>query len=198
MTGTPTVLAVSGSVREGSYTHSALEHVLAAAEAAGAETDMLDLRTAEVPLFDPDADDQGVGRSVDRVRAADAVVLGTPVYHGSYSGVLKNFHDFCGFDEYEDTPVALVAVAGGGSYGSTLEHLRSTVRGVHGHVVPRQVGIRSASDKFERDADAPDGRACTDEDIADRLDSLGEAIVEAALRFDERAVADATASCTDD
>ncbi|WP_256295865.1 NADPH-dependent FMN reductase [Haloarchaeobius salinus] len=184
MTSSPTVLAVSGSLRDTSYTHSALAHVLRAAEAEGADTDVLDLRTADVPMFDPDEDDQGVERYTRQVRVADAVVLGTPVYHGSYSGVLKNFHDYCGFDDYEDTPVALVATAGGGSYGSTLEHLRSTVRGVHGHVIPGQVGIRNASSKFAPDPDEADGRAVTDADIADRLETLGEDIVAAARRFE--------------
>ncbi|WP_439028198.1 NADPH-dependent FMN reductase [Haloarchaeobius sp. DT45] len=194
MSSTPTVLAVSGSLRETSYTRTALLHALAAAEAAGAETELLDLREAALPMFDPDEDDQGESEYVLQVREADAVILGSPVYHGSYSGALKNFHDFCSFDDYEDTAVGLLTTAGGGSYGPTLEHMRSTVRGVHGHVVPEQVGIRKAYDKFESDPDAPGGRAFTDEDIAKRVASLAEAVVAAARRFDTacegRAVAD--------
>lgn len=37
-----------------------------------------------------------------RVRAADAVVVGSPNYHGSYASPVRDFHDYCGFDEYED------------------------------------------------------------------------------------------------
>ncbi|WP_435360118.1 NADPH-dependent FMN reductase [Haloarchaeobius sp. DFWS5] len=181
--GDPTVLAVSGSLRETSYTHTALMHALVAAETAGAETSMLCLREAALPMFDPDEDDQSVESYVRQVREADAVILGSPVYHGSYSGALKNFHDFCSFDDYEDTAVALLASAGGGSYGPTLEHMRSTVRGVHGHVIPQQVGIRSAYDKFEDDPDAPDGRAFTDDDIAERVATLGTEVVAMARRF---------------
>ncbi|WP_435365424.1 NADPH-dependent FMN reductase [Haloarchaeobius sp. DYHT-AS-18] len=193
MSGTPTVLAVSGSLRETSYTRTALLHALAAAETAGAETDLLDLREAALPMFDPDEDDQGAGEYVRQVREADAVILGSPVYHGSYSGALKNFHDYCSFDDYEDTVVGLLATAGGGSYGPTLEHMRSTVRGVHGHVVPEQVGIRSAYDKFESAPDAPGGRAFTDEDIAERVASLGAAVVAAARRFETACEEPATA-----
>lgn len=173
------LVAVSGSRRDGSYTKQALEHVLRRAREAGVETTLLDLRTVDLPLYHPDrsASEQGEAAEALRlVREADAVVLGSPVYHGSYSSTFKNFHDYCGFDEYDETVVGLVAVAGGGSYGSTLEHMRSTVRGVHGIVAPRQVGIRSARTKFV------DG-ALTDEGIADRLDALADQVVDYAERF---------------
>lgn len=172
------VIAVCGSRRDGSHTLKALRVVLDAAREAGAETEMLDLGAVDLPLYHPDEDEQGESARLTRlVREADGVVLGSPVYHGSYSSTFRNFHDYCGFDDYEDTAVGLVAVAGGGSYGATLEHMRSTVRGVHGYVVPQQVGIRRAYEKFE-------GGELGDEDIADRLASLGEAVVDHAVRLD--------------
>jgi azobenzene reductase len=173
------VLAVSGSLRDESYTRTALEYVLDSAEEAGAETRLLDLREYDLPVYDPDVDDQGDGEAVKRlVREADAVALGSPVYHGSYSGALKNLHDYCGFEEFEDTTVGLLATAGGGSYGSTLDHLRITVRGVHGWVLPHQVGIRGASSEFELDSEAVDGRAFVDEKLEDRTRKLGRMLVE--------------------
>ena len=187
MSRTPTVLAVSGSLREESYTRTALGYVLAAAADAGADVELLDLREYDLPVYDPDADEQGDEVAVKRlVREADAVALGTPVYHGSYSGALKNFHDYCGWDEYEDTTVGLLATAGGGSYGSTLEHLRITVRGVHGWVVPHQVGIRNASDRFVDDPDAIDGRAFRDDDLRERVETLGRELVRYAFIDPER------------
>ena len=33
--------------------------------------------------------------------AAVAVVLGTPMYHGSYASALKTALDYCGFDEFK-------------------------------------------------------------------------------------------------
>ncbi len=179
---TPTVVAVSGSLRNESYTRTALKYVLDAAADAGAETHLLDLRAYDLPLYDPDIDDQGDGAEVKRiVRDADALALGTPVYHGSYSGTFKNFHDYCGWDEFEDTTVGLLATAGGGSYGSTLDHLRITVRGVHGWVLPHQVGIRSASSKFEHDADAIDERAFVEEKLEERVRKLGRMLSEYAF-----------------
>ncbi|NHN43465.1 NAD(P)H-dependent oxidoreductase [Halorubellus sp. JP-L1] len=177
------VVAVCGSLRDESYTRTALAYALDAAERAGAATTLLDVGREDVPMYDPDVDDQGVSELLATIEAADAVLLGSPVYHGTFTGALKNFHDHCGWDEYEDTVVGLVATAGGGSYASTLEHMRSTVRGVHGHVVPEQVGIRSASSKFDPDPEAIDDRAISDPDIEERLRDLGDAVVRDARRF---------------
>jgi azobenzene reductase len=187
----PHVVGVPGSLRTGSYTRSGVAHALLAAEAAGAEAGLLDLRALDLPLYDPDRDEADAGDAVAvrrRIREADAVVLGSPVYHGSYSAAFRNVHDYCSFDDYEDTVVGLLAVAGGGSFGPTLEHMRATVRGVHGWVLPHQVGVRNASDRFA-DADAPVGqladgtaveRTVTDDGIAERLERLGEELVAAA------------------
>lgn len=185
MPHTPTVIALSGSLRDRSYTRAALYYALDAAARAGAETDLVDLRTLELPVFDPDDREVGDAEHLKRtVREADGVLMGTPVYHGSYSGALKNAHDYCGHDEFEDTVVGLLATAGGSAYSSTLDHLRSTVRGVHGWVIPHQVGIESASDAFEDDPDAPDHPdpaarlRFTDESLADRTATLGRKVAE--------------------
>ena len=197
MSPTPHVVAVCGSLREESYTRTALKYVLRAAGDAGAETTLLDLREYELPVFDPDVDDQGDSEAVKRiVREADAVALGTPVYHGSYSGALKNVHDYCSFEEYEDTTVGLLATAGGGSYGSTLDHLRITVRGVHGWILPHQVGIRKAYDAFEADSDAVDGRRFVDPDLQDRVEKLGRQL--ATYAFIEPEVASPQTATADD
>ncbi|MFB6244677.1 MAG: NADPH-dependent FMN reductase [Halobaculum sp.] len=184
MSEQPRVLAVCGSRREGSYTRSALHYAADAAADAGAETDYLDLGdpTVDMPLYHPDhdaAETGDVAAVLERVRAADAVLLGSPVYHGSYSSAFRSFHDWCSFDEYEDTVVGLLATAGGGTYSSTLDHMRVTVRGVHGWVMPHQVGIRNASSKFTDRTEPGDGiggdadHAFTDERLRDRTEKLG-------------------------
>ncbi|MGM0604572.1 MAG: NADPH-dependent FMN reductase [Halobacteriota archaeon] len=171
------IVAVSGSRRAQSTTRAALECALSAAGDAGAETGLIDLRSVDLPLFHPDRTEQGdAKRLCRRIRDADGVVLGSPVYHGSYSSTFRNFHDYCSADEYENTAVGLLATAGGGSYGATLEHMRSTVRGVHGWTVPQQVGIRNASRKIEHGT-------VVDESIRDRIESLGRQVTAAATRL---------------
>ena len=123
-------------------------------------------------MFDPGTPDAGQGAELrHRVRAADGVVLGTPMYHGSYASPLKNALDYCGFDEFEDTTVGLLVVAGGGFPTPALEHLRSVARALDAWVLPQQVAIPSADSVFE------DGRV-TDDDLRERIATLGTEVVE--------------------
>ena len=166
----PDVVAISGSRRKGSYTRRALEIALDAAAEAGATTELLDLREIDLPPFDPDADDTEKVQSFKRrVEQADGILLGTPVYHGSYAATLKDALDHCGSDQFEDATVGLLATAGGGSYASTLDHLRVVVRTIHGRSIPEQVGIRGAYDKF-------DGDELTDDDLEERVRTLGREV----------------------
>ena len=167
-----TVVAVAGSLRDHSYTRLALRHALAAAADAGAGTDLLDLRTFDLPPLDPDLDEQGDSATVTRrVREADAVLLGTPMYHGSYSGVLKNALDHCGFDEFEGKTVGLLGVAGGAFPITALEHLRSVCRALDAWVLPHQAAIPRPSAAFS------DGEF-VDEGIEARVATLGRRVVE--------------------
>jgi NAD(P)H-dependent FMN reductase len=130
------------------------------------------LRDYDLPVFDPD--DEGAGdaeRLRERIRGADAVILGTPMYHGSYSSALKNAIDYCGFDEFENKTVGLLGIAGGNFPITALEHLRSVCRALDAWVLPYQAAVPRASGNIE------DG-AFADTDLADRVGVLGERAVE--------------------
>ncbi len=168
----PHVVAVCGSLRDESYTRNALLVALAGAEATGATIDLIDLRELDLPVFD--ADDPGAGDAealTDRIRQADAILLGTPMYHGSYSAPLKNALDYCGFDEFEDTSVGLLAVAGGRFPVTALDHLRSVCRALDAWVLPYQAVVPQASQAFE-------GDEFVDEELANRVSTLGRRLVQ--------------------
>jgi NAD(P)H-dependent FMN reductase len=172
MTDSPAVAAVCGSLREGSHTRTALRHVLAAAGERGAETTLVDLREYDLPVFDADHRDAGDAAGLrQQLREADAIVLGSPMYHGSYSSGLKNALDYCGFDEFEDTTVGLLGVSGGRFPTTTLEHLRSVCRALNAWVLPHQAAIPSANDQFEEGA-------FVDEKLEQRVRVLGQRAVE--------------------
>ena len=180
------VAALVGSLREASYTRLACEHLLATADAHDhVETDLIDLQAFDLPPYDSDRDSPGDSAELlNRVDRADAVLLATPNYHGSYSGVLKNALDYCGRDEFGGKTVGLVAIAGGAYSSSPLDHLRVVARTIDAWVTPRQVAIQNASARFE------DGEL-TDEAHADRLDALAEQLVAYAdLDPDERVAAE--------
>ncbi|PSQ32364.1 FMN reductase [Halobacteriales archaeon SW_10_68_16] len=172
MAPAPTVVGVPGSLREESYTRVALDHALGAASDRGAETELLDLRHFELPVFDADHRDADDADDLQaRVRRADSVLLGTPMYHGSYSAPLKNALDYCGFDEFENTTVGLLAVAGGSFPITALEHLRSVCRALNAWVLPYQAAVPTSRSQFE------DG-TFVDEDVGNRVAVLGERAVE--------------------
>jgi NAD(P)H-dependent FMN reductase len=168
----PHVAAVCGSLREGSYTRLALGHALDAAADAGATTDHIDLRTLDLPVYNGDDNDAGDAADLRRrIREADSVILGSPMYHGSYSSALKNALDYCGFDEFENTTVGLLAVSGGSFTTPTLNHLRSVCRALNAWVLPHQAAIPQARTKF-------DDSEFVDRDVAERVATLGQRTVE--------------------
>lgn len=180
---TPHVVGIPGSLREQSYTRIALNRALDGAERAGGTTTLLDLRDYELPLFDGDQREPGdVPLVTRRIRDADSILLGTPVYHASYSSPLKTVLDYCGFDEFENKTVGLLTVSGGGFPVSALDHLRIVCRSLNAWVIPHQVAIPKAgniivdgeitNEEFERRALLLGRRAVQYADIEPDPDSF--------------------------
>jgi len=166
-TGQPLIVGICGSLREDSKTRIAVELALSAAAERGATTELVDLREYDLPPLKstaepvPDAD-----RLRSTVERADAILLGTPNYHGSYSGVLKNALDYCGRDEFEGKTVGLLEVAGGSYPGPALIHLRQVCRTLNAWTLPTEVGVPRSHATVDTDG-------ISDGDVADRVKRLG-------------------------
>jgi NAD(P)H-dependent FMN reductase len=172
MTDRTHVVAICGSSANDSTTRTSLERVLDSAREAGAETTLVDVREWNLPTFDPDARDAGDAPELrETVQSADAVVLGTPMYHGSYSSTLKTALDYCRIEDFEGKTVGLLAVAGGDFPTPAVEHLRAVCRTLRAWTLPHQVVVPSAYAQF-------DGGEVVDDDLADRVADLGRALVE--------------------
>jgi len=155
MTAEPTVVGVVGSLNDSSVTRLAMRRALDAAARRGASTELLDLREYDLPVFDPNADPpEDVEALTDTIEAADSVLLGTPMYHGSYSSPLKTALDYCGFDEFADTTVGLLVVSGGGFPLTALDHLREVCRAFEAWVLPHQAAV---SNSHEVGEELPEG-----------------------------------------
>ena len=89
------VMAVIGSLHEKSVTKVAVKFVADGLRDAGCTVDVLDLAEEQLPLVNTDTSFTAdyYGPLKERVLAADVFVLGTPDYHGSMSGAMKNFLD---------------------------------------------------------------------------------------------------------
>lgn len=147
-----TVVALCGSLRPGSYTRLALKTALIGAGEAGARTHLLDLAGYDLPACDGrprDAYPPGVGRLRRQVQSAQGILLGTPEYHGGYSGVLKNALDLMGFQEFEGKIVGLVGVSEGGLGAvKALDGLRTVARSLRAWVIPQQISIPRVQELF--------------------------------------------------
>jgi NAD(P)H-dependent FMN reductase len=89
------LLGISGSLRSRSTSLRALNILLDHAREFGAETRLLDLRQADLPMYSPDAEpDARITRCLGDVKWAEAFVLASPDYHGSMTGAMKNFLDY--------------------------------------------------------------------------------------------------------
>ena len=56
------------------------------------------------------------------VEQADVLVVATPVYRGSYTGLFKHFFDFVDQDALIDTPVLLAATGGSERHALMIDH----------------------------------------------------------------------------
>jgi len=91
----PRVLAVVGSLARESVTRRIMREVCRQLEERKCEVDWLDFQQEPLPLFNPDTAFAAPGFAAlqERVTRADALVLGSPDYHGSMSSVMKSFLD---------------------------------------------------------------------------------------------------------
>ena len=97
------VLAVIGSLNQKAATRAVILLAAERLRGFGCQVDLLDFSQEPLPLFDPEASPgaQAYPALKERVDRAHVYLLGTPDYHGSMSGVLKNFldhfwHEFAG------------------------------------------------------------------------------------------------------
>ncbi len=97
------VLAVVGSLQSDSVTRAVIHHVAERLRAEGCSVDVLDFLKEPLALYNPDTAHElpGYAELQARVDRADVIFLGTPDYHGSLSGAMKNFldhfwHEFAG------------------------------------------------------------------------------------------------------
>lgn len=179
------VVGIGGTLREGSTSLGALRRALGAAEEAGAETELLDLRELCLPMYQPgrpleDYEDN-VSQLVEALRGADALLVSTAAYHGTLAGVTKNALDFTQFLGKDERPylhgmvVGLISTAGGAQAATNANGaMVDTVHALRGIVAPLMVAIPQTWQHSDEEGNI------TDAGFRKRLDSLGRLVVDLA------------------
>ena len=170
------ILTICGSIRTDSTTAIALAVASESASGAGANVRTLQLGTLDLPFCDGRNDERSYGgdttQFIDAVEWADGLLIGSPNYHGSLTGVLKNALDLLGPDAIRDKLVGLIATARGEAGAmNTLNHTRHICRWMNGWVIPAEVSMPRAQDAF-----AADGTV-RDVELAVQLRALGTELV---------------------
>ncbi len=174
------IVGISGSLRQGSYSFQALNFIAQRLAALNVEVEILDLRSLNLPFCHggkdyPDHPD--VEKLRQTVKAADALILATPEYHGSVSGVMKNALDLLDFEELSGKVTGLISVLGGQSNSNALNDLRVIMRWCHAWVIPEQVAIGQAWQVFDKDG------KLLDDKLAERFDQFARSLVENTIKL---------------
>jgi FMN reductase len=175
------IVGIGGTTKIASSTEQALSIALAAARDGGADVHRFDGPfLARLPHYGTDeAQSSEEGRAlIAAVRAADGIIIASPGYHGSISGLVKNAIDYLeetARDQrvyLDGVPVGLIVTAyGWQATGSTLLTLRSIVHSLRGWPTPLGATINSSGGVFK------DG-ICTDAGAAKQLELVGQQVVE--------------------
>ena len=169
------IVGIGGSLRPDSYSQMALSLAAQRVEALGAQVEILNLRTMQLPFCNGEDEYPGypdVERLRNAVKQADGLILATPEYHGSVSGVLKNALDLMDFEQLDGKVTGLLSVLGGQSNSNALNDLRVIMRWVHAWVIPEQIAIGQAWKAF-----GPDGKIL-DEKLSQRFDQFAQSLIE--------------------
>ncbi|MFE1603196.1 FMN reductase [Methylobacterium sp. ID0610] len=160
----PRIVAFSGNTGRPSRTRVLVEAIAA---------DLARQRRIDLKVFDLVDAGPGIGvtsrdalplpaaRIIEAIEGADGLIMGSPVYKGSYSGLFKHVVDFLAPEALAGKPVAIAATGGGPRHALMVEHqLRPLFGFFTAHVAPTAV--------YAGEAEIQDG-VVTDERVAARV-----------------------------
>lgn len=147
----PVIVGLAGSLSRPSKTRALVE--AAAREAARLRNgtarvyDLVDLGPSVGTAHSLADLDQTAAQAVSDLLAADAIVIGSPVYKGSYAGLFKHLFDLIAPEALKGKPVLLTATGGGHRHALVIEHqLRPLFGFFEAATVP--TGIYASTEDF--------------------------------------------------
>jgi NAD(P)H-dependent FMN reductase len=188
----PKILAFAGSLRKHSFNKRVLKIAIQGAEKAGAGVTYIDLNDFPMPIYNADHHanngfDENAIKLQGLLARHDGLLIATPSYNGSLSAALKNTIDWTSRpnDTYQKADIypgkmAAIMSASPGSLGGirALTHLRGVLSSVSVHVLPSEVAVPFAADRFDGQ-----GMEILDEQMKETLESLGASLVAILRKF---------------
>ncbi len=171
-------------MRPNSASERALRIALAAAAAKGATTSILTAADLRLPPYAPGQSEQtpSARRLVSELARADGIILSSPGYHGTLSGLIKNALDYAEELRDEDFPYlegravgCIACAAGWQATTTTLMSLRMVVHALRGWPTPFGVTVNSTRSWDEQNAGSEDSS------VHQQLEVVGHQVVWFAL-----------------
>lgn len=177
----PLIVGIGGTTRAGSASEMALRCALKFAEAAGASTKLLVGPALDLPMYTAGNNERPAiaHELVNSFRESHGIIVASPGYHGSISGLIKNALDYVEemrgdrFAYFDRRAVGCIACAfGWQATGSTLATLRSIAHALRGWPTPVGVAINSSLPIFDKTG------SCIDAAAANHLKIMATQVVE--------------------
>lgn len=157
------VLAFAGSTRADSVNKKLIVEAAHLARQMGANVTVIDLKDYPIPFYDEDLEArEGMPPMARQFRKmmiqSDVILIASPEYNASLSGVLKNVLDWASRGEtgggsreaFKGKTFAIMAASPGSSGGARgLVHLRTILEDIGGRVIPLQVVVPGAYNAFD-------------------------------------------------
>ena len=181
----PYIVGIGGTPRAGSSAEKALQYALSLAAAQGADTELFDGPSIHLPMYLPESPDRSpeAVRLITALRRAHGVILSTPCYHGSVSGLLKNALDYIEDmardpKPYLDGRAVGLIVSGYGwqTTAITLSAMRSIVHALRGWPTPMGASLNTSPALATQTFD--ESGAVIDETAARQLRIMVDQVVE--------------------
>jgi chromate reductase, NAD(P)H dehydrogenase (quinone) len=178
------ILAFAGSARKESINRKLVAVAAGGASEAGAQVTVVDLREYPMPIFCEDYEaEHGIPETAlkfrELLKAADGLLIASPEYNSSFSGLLKNTIDWatrpCEGEKplecFKGKTAALVAASPGyfGGYRG-LQQVRYLLGNIGVLVLPEMFTLPGAHEAFAEDGSLKDDKQ------AQRAKAVGAAL----------------------
>ena len=144
------LLAIVGSVTPPGRLVNATRWLLDTARVSRSdlETQLINLADKKIAFADgrpPEQYQDDTAAIVENVRAADGVIIASPVYRGSFTGALKNLLDHLPIEALSGKPVGIVAMGATQHHFLGVDwHLRDVLAWFGALIVPSSVYLASS------------------------------------------------------
>ena len=145
------VVAVSGGLQRPSKTLALVEQLLEGlGDALPIEARLIELGEL-VPKFGAAVQRSQLPPAVEallrEIETADLLLVASPIYRGSYTGLFKHFFDFVHHESLVDVPVLLAATGGSDRHALAIDHqLRPLFSFFQAHTLP--IGVYATDRDF--------------------------------------------------